>query len=505
MKQFVAETYSLLLSQKFFSKKRIVYSFSGGQDSTIVFFVLFHFHRKKFSQTSNLLYCHHFWQIQNFQASKGIFHFSFNVKVPYTIIMSNLSLSNENRSRNWRKKNLFRFCTLQNSSIIITGHTQTDKVETNFNNLVRGTSSKGLSSTNFLQEHGETIFQRTQNSRSSGFSLLIFSTSFVVLKLLTQPKQVRVVKKFGLKSKIFFSNVTAFSEKSVYPVLPNRVFKQSKIATKLSQSDNQAFSKSTMFPRNKFVVMDKPKNYQTDFTFKIKGIFLWIHQDQLLEVKNKSDKFQFWEQKESLLSQNSQNFQKIKSFSLWLRNKSFIRKSNSFCFSKFSEKRIINLKTPLQNQTRVSVSKLAEIYSLPIFHDLTNFSCHSSRNKIRHIVFPLIGFLFKKKVEVSLTQFFSTLRDETFQSQNSYQKIYFLLDFFSISLVTDSNLAETTKWSVFGKENKTNSFENILLLYVAGQSKTKCYSYMIKKIMRNYTERELSFNQIVNLQKIQAL
>lgn len=511
MKQFVSEIYSLGLTEKRLLKKRILCSFSGGQDSTLVFFALFH--QKKLNQTINLVYFHHFWQIQNFQASKGIFYLSFNLKVPYTIIMSNLFLSNENRSRMWRKINLFRLSNLQQNSIILTGHTQTDRVETNLTYLIRGTSSKGVSSFNSFRELGEAIFNSSQNSSCVRFSSLAFSTSFVVLRLLTQPKQVKVGKKLRPMSKILFSNTNLFPTKPLSVALEKKFSKSSNLTIETRQN----FNKDDLSKKQGF----GDKRQQKFFESKIQKIFIKrrfrCHTDkQFLQVQNKSNKFLFWKKEEINFSQNVKT---NKLLYICFRNGNSITKSHSFCFFKFSKKRTNNLKTPLKNQTRITVSTLTKIYRLPLFQDLTNFSSYSSRNKIRHIVFPLIGSLFQKKIDLSLTQFFSTLRYDIAECENFSQKLSFLLDFFSTpsacyikisknsnnvlkQVLLPQNESFGTGWVVFGKETKAEAYELFLLLYVCQNSERNFHSYVIKKIINNYTEREVSYHQVHNIKKM---
>ena len=72
----------------------------------------------------------------------------------------------------------------------------------------------------------------------------------------------------------------------------------------------------------------------------------------------------------------------------------------------------IYLEKPIEKETRQTILKLAKIYDLPVFQDITNFSFHSSRNKIRHIVFPFLGSIFQKKVNFSLSHFFEILKQE---------------------------------------------------------------------------------------------
>lgn len=519
MKQFIAETNYLLLTKKTLLNKRVLCSFSGGQDSTIVFFSLFH--RKRLNQTINIVYFHHFWQIQNFQASKGIFHLSFNLKISYSIILSTHSLSNENRSRNWRKKNLYRFSNSQWTSTIVTGHTQTDSLETNLNNIIRGTSSKGVSFRNCFGANRQEKFYSYQNAPGYCFYPLVFSTSFVVLKFLSQPKTLSYVKKIRLRSKIFFAKVNSFSEKCLLPVLQRKFVRKNNPATEKLQSfqhsklmvGSTAFkakglSKTKNFSKEicrkkklisglHFQWRDSSKNilletpfYPNFFKVRIKRHFWDI---QSLEIQGKFRNLWFCKQEEFPVSEN---LKKNKFFYHCLHNSRSITNSNSFYFLKFSEQRTIKQKIPLKNQTRITVSKVAKIYNLPIFHDLTNFSYQSSRNKIRHIVFPLIGSIFQKKVDCSFTQFFSILITETWESETVSEKISFLIDFFCLPSADYSNLARNCK------KNETYTFKKFLLIYICEKSQLNFQVYLIKKIIRDYTERELSFNQILNIQKI---
>lgn len=384
-------------------------------------------------------------------------------------------LSNENRSRNWRKKNLLRFSTLQHNSIVITGHTQTDRLERNLNNLIRGTSSKGVSSLNSFRQLQETSFNK---------SYLVFSMYFISLRLLTQPKQVKNKKKIKLKSKLFFSKANIFDEKSVSPVL------------EIKYIINSTIDNSESF--NHYSLSQKPRKLDQS---------LLKHKNQSRKVQKKITNFSVWKTEKTKFSGS---FQQKKLFCRYFCNGSYIKTSQSFCFSKFSEKTTINLKSPLQNHTRVIVSKVAKIYNLPIFHDLTNFSSSSSRNKIRHITLPVLGYLFQKKIDFSLTQFFSTVSSEISECENFSRKFYFLLMFFSISSVCYPKRTANPKnfpnkilkaWVISRKETQAENFEFFLLMYLCRTSDIKIQPSLIKKLVSNYTERELSSNQLRNIQK----
>lgn len=125
----------------------ILCTVSGGQDSIFTFLLLLH---TKKIDSLKIIYCQHFWQIKNFFSARLIFQISYLVEVPYTLILPQKLVESENESRDWRKKNFCRVSQLEHILTIITGHTETDNLEKNLNNLFRGTSPAGLSSLNIL-------------------------------------------------------------------------------------------------------------------------------------------------------------------------------------------------------------------------------------------------------------------------------------------------------------------------------------------------------------------
>lgn len=161
---------------------QLLCTISGGQDSIVNLFTLFNLlyfqkqeilKQKFFFEQKNteikILYCHHFWQIKNFFLTFLIFRISFLFELPFFIVLPEKSLFNENRSRGWRKKTFYRVCRLEKITSLFSGHTQTDTVEKNFNNLFRGTSAKGLTEINILnQKKNQNIF----------FSFLIIKSSY---------------------------------------------------------------------------------------------------------------------------------------------------------------------------------------------------------------------------------------------------------------------------------------------------------------------------------------
>lgn len=166
---------------------------SGGQDSIVNFFIIFsllYFQQQKTLKQKfflekkihdiKILYCQHFWQIKNFFLTFLIFQISFLFQIPFFLVLPEKRVLNENRSRGWRKKIFYRVCQLERITSLVTGHTETDTVEKNLNNLFRGTSAKGVTDLNILSQ------KKTQNiffsslilNASSSYKIVCFFNEF---------------------------------------------------------------------------------------------------------------------------------------------------------------------------------------------------------------------------------------------------------------------------------------------------------------------------------------
>lgn len=446
MKQFLAETQCFLFSQQIVLNKRLLCSFSGGQDSSVVFFSLLH--RKTTSQHLNIIYCHHFWQVQNFQASVSIFQLSFVLKIPYTLILPNKPIVNENRSRDWRKKALSRFSHIEYPSILITGHTQTDTLETNLNNLVRGTSLKGFRKVNYQKYKTPVILF---------FSPFIFVVSSLSPFCLTPSKQMPDLEKNGQKLKVFFTSPYKFSQKFSNFTPPQPSLWES--------VDKPFFTKKN--------TLNQQKSRQLAFG-KFHG---WKNVEVETLKNNYKIEFYLARLPEGFFT-NGNNFRHR------LRNQN--KNSASFCFYSRPSELKLYLEKPIEKKTRQTILKLAKIYDLPVFQDITNFSFHSSRNKIRHILFPLLGSISQKKVNVSLSHFFEILKQENDQFKKLFRKFYFLFNFFPFPF----------------KDNEGENFEKLLWVFFYDTREFKFQPQFFKKSVENFSERDLAFEHIFSLQKI---
>lgn len=182
---------------------RILCTISSGQDSILTFFLLLH---TKKLECLEVLYCQHFWQTKNFFSARLVFKISYLVKVPYTISLPQRVSFTENDSRDWRKKTFCRFSKMENILTTITGHTETDSLEKNVNNLLRGTSPTGVSKSLFLNSKKTvTHFFPTINQNTCLLTKKTLKIDFkktdVLANLEIQEEKKRTNKK--KKNKIF--------------------------------------------------------------------------------------------------------------------------------------------------------------------------------------------------------------------------------------------------------------------------------------------------------------
>lgn len=350
-------------------KTPVLCTISGGQDSVLSFFVLLHGHSK---ESLHLFYCQHFWQLKNFFAERVIFQVSCLFKVCYTLSLPQIQNLTENESRQWRKKNYYRVSQLNQILTCITGHTETDTLEKNLNNLFRGTSPAGLSYCSFLNFENRT------------------GRFFCTINLNTSSYYKR------LQNEIFFVDFKKIKTKKTY-------------VTSTNQSRNSERSDSSKNNQRRSFQFCKQKN-----SFLQNSHFSYISSNNKKNCRKCSGPM-----KNFYFSQKTKNTHKEIKF---VESKS----STSFCFSSGLSNLVFIYKKPLEKTTRFTVSKVINLYQLPNIIDVTNFSFQFSRNKIRHQLLPFMRCLVQPKIEFVVTQFFEILNQENQGREKDLGEVVFI-------------------------------------------------------------------------------
>lgn len=144
MKQIISQM-SFNVHQKsiIYPSTSLLCAISGGQDSILLLFILVHL-RETLNLHLELIYCHHFWQRNNFYSLVHIFNLAYLLNIPIHITFAEVDLNSEQIGHNWRRKQFFRVGAFSNSKTILTAHTGSDQIETAIWHLLRGTSPTGL-------------------------------------------------------------------------------------------------------------------------------------------------------------------------------------------------------------------------------------------------------------------------------------------------------------------------------------------------------------------------
>lgn len=196
------------------SNASILISISGGQDSISVFFIFLHL-KKQWKWSFGIIYNNHLWQKNGFFASDLIVQLAYIFKIPIYCIISSKKIFNENQSRYWRYNTFYRISYFYNYKLISTGHTSSDKVETILFQLMRGTSSKSLTSFNFAKyflsasSFSKNVQIKTQYLYNYTFTNLKYNPTFfciVTQQIFYNRVSLQIASPIKKEAKFIFQN-----------------------------------------------------------------------------------------------------------------------------------------------------------------------------------------------------------------------------------------------------------------------------------------------------------
>lgn len=181
---FIKKIKNFLIHKNFLNLKKLyILSVSGGQDSTALFFFFFII-KKQFSIKMHIFHCNHLWQYDNFFYSIQLKQICFLLKIDYSQAIPKKSLYNEKQARFWRLTMFYRICFFFKSFFLLTAHSSTDRIETFFLNLFRGSGLMGLNSFNKTRK----LFNVKENFFFSSNNFLVLKSEKKVFNYLKQKK-----------------------------------------------------------------------------------------------------------------------------------------------------------------------------------------------------------------------------------------------------------------------------------------------------------------------------
>jgi tRNA(Ile)-lysidine synthase len=139
---FIYKVYQIY-KQNHLDKTKVV-AVSFGKDS-ISLLMMLNYLQRTINESIYILHCNHFSQKNNFFSIQESFKLSYLINSHLYISCPIISPKGETKQRLWRHRIYKRTINLVNSNSIFLGHTKTDKIETFFLNLLRGTNLNSLS------------------------------------------------------------------------------------------------------------------------------------------------------------------------------------------------------------------------------------------------------------------------------------------------------------------------------------------------------------------------
>lgn len=120
--------------------------FSGGQDSSVVLWFLYHTAHKTSHQLCTLHY-NHIWQRDNFFMADHTAKISFWLNCPQCTATTTYEVDSEQQASQWRTSMNRRLMSHKPSSILVNGHTQSDQQESTLFAIIREITGEGHGTT----------------------------------------------------------------------------------------------------------------------------------------------------------------------------------------------------------------------------------------------------------------------------------------------------------------------------------------------------------------------
>lgn len=154
------KTMNSLLKQT--NTESILIAISGGQDSLCLIKLIESFKKSYQSLNQKLkteyIYIDHQWKTSSQEQAKYLINYLKSIKLNLKIYQIKNITFKEDTCRQYRYNIIFQHAVEYKQKIIITAHTSTDKTETFFQNLIRGTSTQGLNSLTIKRKINKNLY-----------------------------------------------------------------------------------------------------------------------------------------------------------------------------------------------------------------------------------------------------------------------------------------------------------------------------------------------------------
>lgn len=422
-----------ILKKNLFKKKsKILVGMSGGQDSmcSVLFFFLL---KVQWQLQYGIITCNHLWQRDSFYSCSHSLKIAYVFDESFSLSLCPVWLSCEKDGRKWRYSVFRRIGYFYFFPFISVAHTETDRVETLFFQLLRGSGISGILGIQWKRKIKKAF------SKNKERSLFYKSSEFLLKNENVQSrkkckKQKLFLKKFVYRLKSFkenlklsqFKKLKTLKQKKIFilyfsTISPFFLIEKKSVETKYNKKQNIIFSpkgRSEAFPQgNDLVPKGKIQEgddlrsssvpaYIPSFSLPERGGYRQQRVKELEKLEN------FIETKVSLcLSTFPEGTSEKGKFSI------------QFCESKFFFIR------PLLGISRFHTHLFCKGWKLPIYSDRSNQSSCYTRNCIRNQLLPLLKKLINPRLERTVSQFADIILEENLYIEKIIKKLKNILSF----------------------------------------------------------------------------
>ena len=429
----------------------MVLAISGGQDSIILFFIFLQL-KNQWNWSLSIIYCNHLWQKDSFYTMSHLFKLAYLLNIPIYLAVTLQKIFTEQKARNWRSLTFQRMTGFYLFSIVVLGHSKSDRVETGLFNLFRGSSTKGVSSLNWTKIVVKECFfklSKTQLNQISNkneltntsflFELFIFSLSENIKNFnkicykITKNTSVETQLLKPIRSQIDIGKSRKdvfFKRKSPTLINKNNITNVMKkfLIYKIGVHFKCKFITKTTYPlfeKKRYQILKKKKKrilknllstQHHIFAMNLMNTFVYTNTIRK-EVKQKNNvKTETFLPKTKPNKNLNKNFCHVfvgpkQKYHFCYRGPFFVERKDAK-FLSFFYKHEYTLVRPLLSISRFDLKKICNSWKIPLFPDQSNQKLKYQRNRIRKQILPTLRFFFNPQIDTTIFQFVEIINSE---------------------------------------------------------------------------------------------
>ncbi len=390
----VNQTHEIIIKQNLVvPKQSILITISGGQDSLCLFFILLHF-KNQWKWRFGILYCNHFWQSNTLEINSLIFKLSLIFLIPGYLNLPLKNIFTEQNSRSWRYEQFSRISYFFTYQSIMAGHTGTDRVETILFQLIRGTSTRGLSTLNWFRSldqntnnyltfkkdflKSSNVFKNSKVFQSFPYTSQIWSDPVLLInfcnhdffkfqeKFTLFPKKIYKIKVLYIEKDGYVNSDKSSRSKRLKLLINTTILKKCIFQNILAENFSSKILSNLILCRapehSRLIIQLKPNFLSHTKLIKVENIYeqlvliklkllynnFFIKIDKFFQIKNKLLKIYFISRINQVYSLEKKSF-----FPLLI-------KQNKFCFVEFSKKNVWKNSYRLKYKNKFTQSELIQ-------------------------------------------------------------------------------------------------------------------------------------------------